>query len=58
MQGLSNAAEADSESVEELAEEGQAFELKPSTPWRMRQMRIWRKLQRGKSWRMMFPRNT
>ena len=26
MQGLSNAAEADSESVEELAEEGQSFE--------------------------------
>ncbi len=26
IQGLSNAAEADSESVEELAEEGQAFE--------------------------------
>ena len=26
LQGLSNAAEADSESVEELAEEGQAFE--------------------------------
>jgi len=26
MQGLSNTAEADSESVEELAEEGQSFE--------------------------------
>jgi hypothetical protein len=57
-QGLSNVAVAGGESVQELLEEGQAFEAEAIGGVEDAPMRMWRKFIRGKYRRTMFLWNT
>ena len=57
-QGLSDDAEAGSESVVELIEEGQSSRPKRLAAWKMLPTRTWLKCTRNKSQRMTCPPNT
>jgi hypothetical protein len=56
-QGISDAAEADSERVEELLEEGQPFEAGVVSGVEPHLTRMWRKLRPENSRRTMYLRN-